>query len=190
MPLPHCIPHQIKVLSVLHILCSSLRYSHQMPVTVRPILQTSTELSVPPVLQACFLIQSALMCGLHPYSTDIWSLDRLFPFPKGCSGSCAFSVPHHLKLHVHSHQFWFPSHSLLPFPWFQDDWLLHYPRYQRISYRPDSSYPCQLSALSPDNTFSGLLHSKMAVLPYRIKSRITHANRVHLPYAHHSCSYS
>ena len=106
------------------------------------------------------------------------------------SGSCVFSVLHHLKPHVHSHQSWFPSHSLLLFPWFQDDWLLHYPRYQRISYRPDSSYPCQPSALSHDNTSSGLLRSKMAVLPYRIKSRITHASREHLPFAHHSCSYS
>ena len=99
-------------------------------------------------------------------------------------------ILHHLKPHVHSHQSWFPSHSLLLFPWFQDDWLLHYPRYQRISYRPDSSYPCQPSALSPDNTFSGLLRSKMAVLPYKIRFHITHANREHLLYAHHSCSYS
>ena len=190
LPWQHCIPHQIKVLSALHTLCSSLRFPRQMPVTVRPIRQTSTELSAPPVWQACFLIQSALECGLHPYSTGIWSWLRLFPFPRGYSGSCAFSAPHHLKLHVHSHQSLYPSHSLLLFSWFQDDWLLHYPRYQRISYRPDSSYPCQPSALSPDNTSSGLLHSKMAVLPYRIKSRITHASRVHLPYAHHSCSYS
>ena len=190
MPLQHCIPHQIKGLSALHILCSSLRYSHQMPVTVRPIRQTSTEFSVPQVWQACSLIQSALKCGLHPYSTDIWSCDHLFPFPRGYSGSCVFFELHHLKLHVHSHQSWFPNHSLSLYPWFQDDWLLHYPRYQRISYRPDSSYPCQPSALSPDNTSSGLLRSKMAVLPYKIIFHITHANREHLPYAHHSCSYS
>ena len=190
LPLQHCIPHRIKVLSALHILCSSLRFPRQMPVTVRPIRQTSTELSAPPVWQACFLILSALKCGLHPYSTGIWSWHRLFPFPRGYSGSCVFSVLHHLKPHVHSHQSWFPSHSLLLFPWFQDDWLLHYPRYQRISYRPDSSYPCQPSALSPDNTSSGLLRSKMAVLPYKIRFHITHASRVHLPYAHHSCSYS
>ena len=226
MPLPHCIPHQIKVLSVLHTLCSSLRFPHQMPVTVRPIRQTSTELSAPPVWQGDFLPQSALRCRLHQYSTGSGFLDRLFLFPRDCNGSCAFSdcqqlpvlfhpvteilrlilfdchldanhqihqltlVRHYLTQYDHSHQSWYPSHSLLLFPWFQDDWLLHYPRYQRISYRPDSSYPCQPSALSHDNTSSGLLRSKMAVLPYRIKSRITHASREHLPFAHHSCSYS
>ena len=184
-----------------------------MPVTVRPIRQTSTRFSVPPLLQACFLIQSALKYELHPYSTDIWSWHRLFPFPRDCNGSCAFSdcqqlpvlfhpvteilrlilfdchldanhqihqltlVRHYLTQYDHSRQSWYSSHLQSLFPWFQDDWLLHYPRYQRISYRPDSSYPCQLSALSLDNTFSGLLHSKMAVLPYRIRFHITHASR-------------
>ena len=190
MLLQHCIPHRIKVLSALHTLCSTLRFPRQMPVTVRPSRQTSTGFSAHLVWQGGSLTQSALKCGLRQCSTCIWSWHRLFPFPRDYSGSCIFSVLHHLKPHVHSHQSWFPSHSLLLFPWFQDDWLLHYPRYQRISYRPDSSYPCQSSALSPDNTSSGLLHSKMAVLPYRIKSRITHANREHLLYAHHSCSYS
>ena len=188
--LQHCIPHRSEVLSVLHTLYSSFHCYHQMPVIIRPIRQTSTKSSAPPVLQDGSQIQSALKCGLNPYSTDIWSWHRLFPFPRDYSGSCIFSVLHHLKPHVHSHQSWFPSHSLLLFPWFQDDWLLHYPRYQRISYRPDSSYPCQPSALSPDNTSSGLLRSKMAVLPYKIIFHITHANREHLLYAHHSCSYS
>ena len=226
LPLQHYIPHRSEVLSALHTPYSSFHCYHQMPVIIRPIRQTSTKFSAPLVWQGGSLTQSALKYGLRQCSTCIWSWHRLFPTPRDCNGSCAFSdcqqlpvlfhpvtdilrlilfdchldanhqihqltlVRHYLTQYDHSRQSWFPSHSLLLFPWFQDDWLLHYPRYQRISYRPDSSYPCQPSALSPDNTFSGLLHSKMAVLPYRIKSRITHASRVHLLYAHHSCSYS
>ena len=226
LPLQHYIPHRSEVLSALHTPYSSFHCYHQMPVIIRPIRQTSTKFSAPLVWQGGSLTQSALKYGLRQCSTCIWSWHRLFPTPRDCNGSCAFSdcqqlpvlfhpateilrlilfdchldanhqihqltlVRHYLTQYDHSRQSWYSSHLQSLFPWFQDDWLLHYPRYQRISYRPDSSYPCQLSALSPDNTFSGLLHSKMAVLPYRIKSRITHANRVHLPYAHHSCSYS
>lgn len=59
----------------------------QMPVTTRPSRQTLIKPSAPPVLQVCFLLQSALVYRLHQCSTGIWSLHRPFLFPTGYNGN-------------------------------------------------------------------------------------------------------
>ena len=99
-------------------------------------------------------------------------------------------LSYHQKLYDRLRQSWYSSHLQSHVPCSQDGFVLYCPQYQRTCGKQDSLFPCQSYFLWSDRLLSDPLHSRMAVLPYRIRFHRHHATIRYPLLSLHFCFYS